>query len=409
MTTTPKQRYRAMRRRTRLIFDLISPEAFDMRPISLRHPIRFYEGHLASFNFGMLLQSGFVKDDPQSELTQLFARGIDPLNQQAADQLTINAWPPRKVVADYVERVEQQMERAFEAEVDSIYLHTAIEHEEMHQETLMYLIHRLPHELKRKPDGVQNRTGKKADAPSWLQIDGGIARLGTDPTTTDFGWDNEFPQVSEKAGPFQISSRKVSNGDVLEFVATGGYENEKLWSEEAWRFVRQEGITAPQFWKRRGDDWEYYGLFESMPLPLEWPVYVSHIEAEAFAKWCGCRLPTEAEWHRAFDVVQVPDADRDNFDFVSWNPTPVSDSNAELSQLVGNGWEWTASEFGGFPGFKPFPHYPGYSADFFDGRHFVLKGASPVTPAPLVRPSFRNWFQDQYRHAYTAFRCARDA
>ena len=82
--------------------------------------------------------------------------------------------------------------------------------------------------------------------------------------------------------------------------------------------------------------------------------------------------------------------------------------NGSLFQLAGNGWEWTSVPFEGFPGFKPFPHYPGYSADFFDGLHFVLKGASPVTPAALVRTSFRNWFQDHYRYAYTAFRCARD-
>jgi iron(II)-dependent oxidoreductase len=119
-------------------------------------------------------------------------------------------------------------------------------------------------------------------------------------------------------------------------------------------------------------------------------------------------LPSEAEWHRAFEHAAAPQAEHDNFDFFAWNPTPVSGQNGDLGQLVGNGWEWTSSPFGGFPGFKPFLHYPGYSADFFDGVHFVLKGASPVTPAALVRRSFRNWFQGQYRYAYTAFRCARD-
>ena len=107
-------------------------------------------------------------------------------------------------------------------------------------------------------------------------------------------------------------------------------------------------------------------------------------------------------------LVRAPQAEHDNFDFFAWNPTPVSGQNGDLGQLVGNGWEWTSSPFGGFPGFKPFLHYSGYSADFFDGVHFVLKGASPVTPAVLVRRSFRNWFQGQYRYAYTAFRCARD-
>ena len=152
------ERYHDIRRRTRQIFDLIAPEAFDMRPIPLRHPLRFYEGHLASFNVGMLLQSGFVENDPQPDLTTLFARGIDPLDTSAADKLTIQRWPERAVVADYIARVEKEMERAFESEIDPIYLHTAVEHEEMHQETLMYLIHRVPYELKRKPANVQSET-----------------------------------------------------------------------------------------------------------------------------------------------------------------------------------------------------------------------------------------------------------
>ncbi|MET0223541.1 MAG: SUMF1/EgtB/PvdO family nonheme iron enzyme, partial [Terrimicrobium sp.] len=197
-------------------------------------------------------------------------------------------------------------------------------------------------------------------------------------------------------------------GDFLEFLESGGYENEKLWSEAAWQSIREAQITAPPFWSRQDGEWRYDGLFKSMPLPLEWPVYLSHFEALAFARWSGCRLPSEAEWHRAFEHAAAPQAEQDNFDFFAWNPTPVSGQNGDLGQLVGNGWEWTSSPFGGFPGFKPFLHYSGYSADFFDGVHFVLKGASPVTPAALVRRSFRNWFQGQYRYAYTAFRCARD-
>jgi iron(II)-dependent oxidoreductase len=408
MTQTLYERYLDVRRRTRQIFELIAPEAFDMRPIPLRHPIRFYEGHLASFNFGMLLQSGFVKHDPKPELTTLFARGIDPLDTSAADKLTIERWPERGVVADYLARVQDNMTRAFEADIDPIYLHTAVEHEEMHQETLMYLIHRLPHELKRKPAGLQTNHGKTSASGSWVRIEAGIAQLGADPKSVPFGWDNEFPQMRTEVAAAEIASRKVSNGDFLEFVHAGGYEKEKLWNDAGWQFIRENKISAPPFWSRKDGEWQYNGLFESMSLPLDWPVYVSHIEALAFTRWCGCRLPSEAEWHRAFERAPAPQAERDNFDFVAWNPTPVSEQNGELFQLAGNGWEWTSAPFKGFPGFKAFAHYPGYSADFFDGFHFVLKGASPVTPAALVRTSFRNWFQDHYRYAYTAFRCARD-
>ena len=402
------ERYENVRRRTRQIFDFIAPEAFDMRPIPLRHPLRFYEGHLASFNFGMLLQSGFVKNDPQPELTKLFARGIDPLGTSAADKLTIWQWPERARVADYIAGVDNEMTRAFEWEIDPVYLHTAVEHEEMHQETLMYLIHQLPHNLKRKPADVRTHSAGTIPPASWVQIEAGVVQLGADPKMVLFGWDNEFPPTRTELTAAEIASRKVSNGDFLEFVNAGGYGNEKLWSDSGWRFIQQGNISGPPFWSRENGEWQFKCLFESKPLPLDWPVYVSHIEARAFTRWRGCRLPTEAEWHRAFESAPAPQPARDNFDFVAWNPSSVSGRNGSLFQLAGNGWEWTSVPFGGFPGFKPFPHYPGYSADFFDGLHFVLKGASPVTPAALVRASFRNWFQDHYRYAYTAFRCARD-
>jgi iron(II)-dependent oxidoreductase len=211
-----------------------------------------------------------------------------------------------------------------------------------------------------------------------------------------------------EVGSFAVQSSKVGNGEFLEFVEAGGYERQDFWEPEAWRYLRVESLTGPPLWEKRHGEWHYRGLFENMPLPLEWPAYVSHIEAEAYARWRGWRLLTESEWHRVTNTAERPDSKQDNFDFASWNPSPVS-SGREPSQLTGNGWEWTSTVFSGFAGFVPFPHYSGYSADFFDGRHYVLKGASPVTPIGLVRPSFRNWFQDQYRYAYTGFRCAQDA
>jgi iron(II)-dependent oxidoreductase len=405
------QRWDATRRRTREIFRILAPEAFDMRPIPLRHPIRFYEGHLASFNRGMLLRGRAMDGDNAPELTSLFARGIDPLTVGEAQDATIQRWPERARVQDYIAEVDEQMREVFgQGEIDPIYLHTAIEHEEMHQETLMYLIHRLPHPMKEAPAGsrIENGTGLKDW--EWVDVPGGSVRLGVERGEVPFGWDNEHPSCEVEVATFQMASRKVSNEDYLEFVNAGGYETEKFWSEADWRALREEEISGPPFWIRSGDGWMYRGLFEDLPLPLTWPVYVSFAEANAYCRWKGCRLPTEAEYQIALDRQGAPDRAADNYDFVRWNPAPVMDGNGggPLAQLSGNGWEWTTTEFRGFPGFEPFAHYPGYSADFFDGRHFVLKGASPVTPAPLVRPSFRNWFQDRYRYAYTGFRCARD-
>src|SRR5262249_37838697 len=162
-------------------------------------------------------------------------------------------------------------------------------------------------------------------------------------------------------------------------------------------------------------------MFADVPLPLAWPVYVSHAEAQAYARWAGKSLPSEAQFHRAAYGApdgtereypwgqQLPDATRGNFNFTSWTPTRVDSFPRGVSafgvwDLVGNGYEWTCTPFAPFPGFEPFPFYPGYSANFFDGNHYVMKGGSPRTAAVLLRRSFRNWFQPLYPNIYVKFR-----
>ena len=147
-------------------------------------------------------------------------------------------------------------------------------------------------------------------------------------------------------------------------------------------------------------------MFEEITLPLDRPVYVSHAEASAYARWAGKKLPTEQQWQRA----ALDAHPRGNADFRYWDPTPVNafpDSRSAFGtvEMIGNGWEWTSSVFAPFAGFEPFSFYPGYSANFFDGQHFIMKGGSPRTAACMLRPSFRNWFQPHYPYVYAGFRC----
>lgn len=163
-------------------------------------------------------------------------------------------------------------------------------------------------------------------------------------------------------------------------------------------------------------------MFDEIPLPPDWPVYVSHAEASAYARWAGKSLPTEVQWQRAAYGSpgnqcrqypwgsKPPEAMRGNFNFENWDPVsvgayPQSASAFGVEDMLGNGWEWTSTVFAPFAGFEPFPFYPGYSADFFDGKHFVMKGASTRTAACMLRPSFRNWFQPHYQYVYAGFRC----
>jgi formylglycine-generating enzyme required for sulfatase activity len=136
-------------------------------------------------------------------------------------------------------------------------------------------------------------------------------------------------------------------------------------------------------------------------------VYVSHAEASAYARWAGKRLPTEAEWQRAAHGARPAGfLNPERWDPSPVNAYPASRSDFGVEGMYGNGWEWTSTLFAPFPGFEPFPFYRGYSADFFDGKHYVLKGGSPRTAECMLRPSFRNWFQPHYQYVYAAFRCA---
>jgi formylglycine-generating enzyme required for sulfatase activity len=168
-------------------------------------------------------------------------------------------------------------------------------------------------------------------------------------------------------------------------------------------------------------------MFDELPLPPDWPVYVSQVEASAYARWKGRRLMTEPEYHRAafgeggVNAIGADTADAraftppaGHYDFAGFEPVPVGSFGAGSSpwsvrDLVGNGWEWTSTVFAPFPGFSPMSSYPEYSAEFFDGQHYVMKGASPATGKELVRPSFRNWFRANYPYVYAKFRTVRGA
>jgi ergothioneine biosynthesis protein EgtB len=287
------------------------------------------------------------------------------------------------------------------------------------------MCHRLPPGRKRQPPGYLPATGGTPPARQWIAIPAGRAALGIDPGDAPFSWDNERPAFEVDVPAFAIERHDTTNAAYLEFVEAGGYRDARWWRPDDWAWVQRERVRHPAFWSRSGGEWHWRGMFAWLPLPPSWPVYVSWAEADAYARWRGARLPSEAEYQRACYGSgqpvprqypwgnEPPDARRGVFDFASWDPEPAGSHPAGRSawgvdDLVGNGWEWTASVFAPFPGFRPLPSYAEYSADFFDGEHRVLKGASPATACELLRPSFRNWFRPRYPQVYATFRCARE-
>ncbi len=447
--------YRRNRARSRELFDLLAPEAYYSKPIALRHPIVFYEGHLPGFSFNTLIKNGLGRPSIDGQLETLFARGIDPHEGSsgstgpggpsgsgkpgesggAAPADDRGGWPEREVVHRFAAEADRQLVDALtHADLDrpghtlldrGAAVFTILEHEAMHQETLLYMWHRLPFSQKRKPANYRPRTEGVVPPAEWITIPAGCATLGADRDALAFGWDNESPSLVANVASFSIERHDVTNARFLEFVEAGGYAEPRWWRPEDWQWVQQERVTHPLFWERTsaGGSWFWRGMFELIPLPPAWPVYVSQAEASAYARWRGARLPTEAEFQRAAYGSPAgerrhpwgeaePSAEHGVFDFSSWDPEaagshPAGASAWGVEDLVGNGWEWTATPFAPFPGFHAMASYPEYSADFFDGEHFVMKGASPATARELLRPTFRNWFRARYPYVYATFRCAR--
>jgi ergothioneine biosynthesis protein EgtB len=426
--------YTRNRQRSAALFDRVSDEAYYERPIMLRHPLDFYEGHLPGFSFNTLVKRALGGRSIDERLEQLFARGIDPHDVQAAQSGA--AWPSRDVVRQFAAEADNRvidalahadLERPGHPLLDrGEAVFAILEHEAMHQETLLYMWHRLPFDQKRPPADYAPLTTGTPPVQEWIDVPPGRATLGIDAAAAPFTWDNERPAHGIDVEAFAIERHDVTNAAYFEFVDAGGYRDPRWWRPEDWAWVQQERREHPLFWERATDDWHWRGMFAQLPLPLSWPVYVSWAEASAFARWRGVRLPTEAEFQRAaYGTVagesarrypwgdDSPTASHGVFDFGSWDPEPAGTHPAGRSawgidDLVGNGWEWTSTTFAPFEGFQPLPSYPEYSADFFDGDHFVMKGASPATARELLRPTFRNWFRPRYPYVYATFRCARD-
>ena len=432
-------RYRRNRERSRALFDLLTERAYYSQPIALRHPIVFYEGHLPAFSFNTLVKKGIGRPSIDPALEALFARGIDPHENAAGTGSLRASWPERSVVQEFAAEADRQVLDALAKDdierpghplldrAEAVF--TILEHEAMHQETLLYMWHRLAFDDKRAPAGYTPIADDDEPAAEWIDVPDGRATLGVDRSARRFAWDNECPASSAHVEAFAIDRHDVTNRRYLEFVEAGGYKDERWWQPDAWQWIRAERIGHPLFWEIHDGTWFWRGLFSLMPLPRSWPVYVSQAEASAYARWRGARLPSEAEFQRAaFGTPEDPEghAVRPHpwgdaapttahgvFDFASWDPQaagrhPAGRSAWGIDDLVGNGWEWTTTIFGPFPGFRPMASYPEYSADFFDGEHVVMKGASPATSAELLRPTFRNWFRPRYPYVYATFRCAKD-
>jgi ergothioneine biosynthesis protein EgtB len=286
-----------------------------------------------------------------------------------------------------------------------------INHEQQHQELILTdLKHMLSHNplhptyLERGPDpGGQ---GRDPGAYGWVRFPEGVYWVGHAGDT--FAFDNEEPRHREFVHAFEIASRPATNADYLEFMRDGGYEQSDLWLSMGWATVQQEGWQAPLYWQRRDGAWWQFTLSGLRLVNPDEPLtHISYFEADAFARWAGGRLPTEAEWEVAAESVPI---DGNFAESGRFHPRPwASDDGSALAQMYGDVWEWTQSSYSAYPGFRAAPGALGEYNGKFMCNQYVLRGGSCATPRSHIRPSYRNFFPPDARWQFSGVRLAKDA
>ncbi len=325
--------------------------------------------------------------------------------------------PSAAEVRDYRVHVDRGLGRLF-AEgiaVDSsdavgALIELGINHEQQHQELLLTDILSLFAANPLRPAYRQPQAKPEvvtaASALGWVGFDGGICAIGHD--GNGFAYDNESPRHEELLRPYRLADRCITNGDWLSFIGDGGYHDPLLWLADGWATVKAQGWQAPGYWESRDGAWHQMTLYGLLPVDPRAPVaHVSYYEADAFARWAGKRLPTEFEWEVASADYPVEGNDLSTG---ALRPRPAqSGGDGSLAQLFGDVWEWTASAYQPYPGYRPAPGAVGeYNGKFMVSQQ-VLRGGSCATPGGHIRATYRNFFFPHQRWQFTGLRLAEDA
>jgi gamma-glutamyl hercynylcysteine S-oxide synthase len=371
------------RERTLLLVDGVSGADLDRVHDPLMSPLAWDLGHIAAF------EDLWVCREAGLELLREDLAGVyDAFETPRAGRGELAFLRHDDAIA-YMHAVRERVRGVLDR-VSPFIGEMLVQHEHQHNETMLQT-------LQLAEPGVYSpeRTGSsEVAATGTLEVDGGVFEMG-DPGA-GFAYDNERPRHEVELPSFRIDRAPVTNAAFAEFVADGGYARRELWSDEGWALRAREAWERPLYWTAAGGVRRFDRTVELEPeLPV---MHVSWFEAEAFARWRGARLPSEAEWERA---AVTDGGARGHLDQLDFGPGPAG-------PYIGDCWEWTSSEFDGYPGFRPYP-YAEYSQVFFRSGYRVLRGASWATRTRVARATFRNWDHPRRRQIFAGFRCADDA
>ena len=410
------RRYVEVRGLSETLASPLSPEDQQVQSMPDVSPTKWHLAHVTWFFETFLLSPhlpGYEPFDPAfGYLFNSYYEGVGARHPRP-DRGLLSRPPVSEVIA-YRAHVDGAMGRLFETLSDDAWAEPAelielgLNHEQQHQELLLMDI---KHVLSRNPlrPAYRPRNAREAAAApemGWVEQEGGLGRLGDE--GTGFAFDNERPRHRVVLEDFRLADRAVTNGEYRAFVEDGGYRDPLLWLADGWATVQAEGWEAPLYWRETDGERSEFTLAGEVPLDHDAPVcHVSHYEAAAYATWAGKRLPTEAEWEAA-----APGVDEENANLLAADRLHPAAANGNgrsaTRQMIGDVWEWTASPYVAYPGFRTSPGAVGEYNGKFMSNQMVLRGGCCATPPGHIRATYRNFFYPHQRWPFTGIRLAED-
>jgi len=418
--TAIRSKYQTVRSATTTLAEGISAEDQMVQSCPEASPTKWHQAHTTWFFETFVLRPFLKGYQPfREEFHWLFNSYYNSLGQEIPEKSlrSVFSRPSLAEVLGFRTHVDREMDRFLASGADEEATRRTVlglNHEQQHQELALTDIKHAFFSNPLHPSYLESALVGEKDAPvsklAWHNFNGGLVEIGCplrveDPF--DFCFDNETPRHNVYLQPFQIAEREVTCREYLEFISDDAYARPEFWLSEGWDNVKRAAWQAPLYWRRDAEDktgWRVFTLMGWCGLSalLDTPVcHLSFFEADAFARWRGCRLPTEAEWEFVASQTTVQG---NLLDTGTLHPTAAR--GVGIEQLFGDCWEWTASAYTGYPGYKPLPGALGeYNGKFMSGQ-MILRGGSCVTPASHIRATYRNFFSPATRWQFAGIRLA---
>lgn len=401
---------------------LVNERAYQVKPITLRHPLIFYFGHTATFFVNKLLLAGLLNERINPKFEAMFAVGVDEMSWDDLNDAHYD-WPSSAEVKHYRQQVREAIDTLIQTATLTLPIDwnhpwwaviMCIEHERIHLETSSVLIRQQALALV-QPHMAWQACTHSGNAPlnELVKIPAGVVHLDKEKGAPKYGWDNEYGLHEAHVAEFQASRYLVSHAEFLDFVADGGYTQDVFWDEEGLGWKNFAQAVHPTFWVRKGDTWYLRLMTEEVEMPWDWPAEVNYHEAKAFCRWkaektgLAIRLPSEDEWYRLYDFSGVDEVADDqvatsniHLDHAA-SPCPVTAfRHGELYDVTGNVWQWTETPIYPFSGFAVHPLYDDFTTPTFDGKHNLIKGGSWISCGNETLHSARYAFRRHFfQHA----------